>query len=154
MDPIKAAYIVSLLGAFMVARKLLYGVVIDKIGNYGAVFYVCLSLFTGFVLLRFAAFASFMPYLAVFVFALGSPVTTVGQPLWVADLFGKKHLSRVFSIFRLINMLGAISGALVFGLIYDQSGSYQATYLIFAGCAALLLIIMVYLYKHNVNKDI
>ena len=119
----EAASIQSIMLLAMAAFKLLTGVLSDWIGAKSTVG-LCLgaSVLSLYLLIR----AETMPAatVAVIVYSLGLPLTTVTVPLLSASLFGYSTHNRTSGIFFAMPALGAMIASPLASGVFDRVGSY------------------------------
>ncbi len=79
-----------------------------------------------------------VPFLLLFGISYGG----VGalRPSLVREYFGRTNFGTVFGLLMGINMLGGIIGPPLAGWVFDNQGSYQGIWFVFAGLAAAALI--------------
>ena len=53
-----------------------------------------------------------------------------------ADYFGRSHFGKILGVSNLVIIIGTISGPLIAGYVYDQTGSYKTGFDILAGLSA------------------
>lgn len=72
---------------------------------------------------------------AVYAFVIIYGLTTGGgyalAPLIVADCFGLKEMGTIFSTLSISAMVGAAVGPILSGFIFDNTGSYYLSFVIF-----------------------
>ncbi|MEZ4480533.1 MAG: MFS transporter [Dehalococcoidia bacterium] len=54
-----------------------------------------------------------------------------------ADYFGRENFGKILGVSNMIIIVGTISGPIIAGVIYDQTGSYKIGFDILAGIAAV-----------------
>jgi MFS family permease len=64
------------------------------------------------------------------------------QPLLLAEVFGARDYSRIYSLSQLLTTLGIASGPALLGLLFDALGGYEASFAIAASASALALLAM------------
>ena len=79
-----------------------------------------------------------VPFLILFGIGYGGNYAT--RPSLVRNFFGRKNFGSVFGLIMGINMLGGIMGAPLAGWAYDNWGSYQGIWFVFAGLAIVAVI--------------
>ena len=124
--------------------QMILGWVSERIGAGKTVF-----LWAGVALVASAGFALYneptVLILAVLVFVLGliRALTTVGLPVVVKHLFGMKAYSKIFTSFYTIVMFGGAAYFVLMGWLKDVTGEYTTVFLIVAGIAAVILILLI-----------
>jgi MFS family permease len=126
-----AATVLSLVGAFNIVGRLLFGAIGDRIGSIQG---YALGFAIGFVSLlamlfmhqawMFFVFAAFWGLCSG---GIGSVQTTV-----IAELFGLKSLGLIFGFCGLGVMIGGSIGPVVTGYLFDIQGNYIAAFIVCA----------------------
>lgn len=105
-NPIYAGYMVSLFGIFMIVGKILYGIVADNLAYNYANLYI-FSLWTiGLSLILTLHLGHPTPLFFSAITGLGSPMGTIGLPIWTENIFGKKIIAYFSQALSLPIMLG------------------------------------------------
>ena len=78
-----------------------------------------------------------VPVLAVGLFSLGLPISTVSPSVWAAELTGPGDFPRAVQAINLAYTVGVILFGPVPGLLADRTGSYAPAYLLFAALLTL-----------------
>ena len=147
-SPMMVAMLISICGFVLTAGKLIFGEVADILGGYSATMIFFGILAAGNLLSGFAFTGSnFMAIIAVVMFGLGSPVCTVGIPVWAGDLDGYEHYADNVRHMQLIYAAGAMLFASVPGIIADLCGSYVPYYIMFAFLTAVAAFCIALVYK-------
>lgn len=76
----------------------------------------------------------------IFFFGIGYGGSIALRPSLVRDYFGRTSFGTAFGLVMGISMLGGIIGPPLAGWVYDQWGSYQNIWFIFAGFAVVALV--------------
>ena len=131
--PMTVAFLISLCGIVLTLGKVLCGGAADLMGGLKASLLFIGLLLAGLVMCCFA-FTGSVPLaaIAVFLFGVGSPVCTVGIPVWAGDLSEPKDYPKTVRNLQLIYAAGAMLFASTPGVIADHLGSYIPVYAIFA----------------------
>jgi MFS family permease len=151
--PSLAAYLVSVYGVTMVLGKTVYGLVIDKLGGYGANF-IIFPLWLGTIAISYLADSRM---LAAYVFAaltgMGPALATVSLPIWVGDLFSKESFAAVLTSIQITLNLGSSIGMVMMGYLFDVTGSYKVSFSVILVFVTVAFICIQGLYRSNaVNK--
>lgn len=139
-----AANILAAMGITVIVGRVALGSVADRIGDRNA-FIIGFILMLACLLWLIFASQMWMFYLfaAVFGFAHGG-MGASESPL-VAGLFGLRSHGLILGAFGLGLTSGAAVGPLLAGYIFDVTGSYHVSFLIFAAAAAFGVILSVIL---------
>lgn len=88
-----------------------------------------------------------VPFLILFGIGIGG--TNVSRASLTREYFGRASFGAVFGLILGISMMGTMIGPPIAGWVYDNWGSYQSIWYIFAGlaCAALIVILSVPKFK-------
>ena len=81
------------------------------------------------------------PFLALFLlsYGLGVAARDVVFPLLVGDVFGERTVPRIYGAMSVALMVAGPLGSQVTQAIYDRTGSYEATYTLYAIATLLML---------------
>jgi MFS family permease len=83
-----------------------------------------------------------------YLFALIQGVATTGvnilSPLVWANFYGRSSLGSIYGVSRASQVVGFAAGALISGVIFDATGSYQDAFVLFGfiAVASSLLVLM------------
>lgn len=146
-DPLLVAFLMSYLGVVLMAAKVLYGQISDKLGSRTANLLVFLVMLAGMLLCVLAPLGSIpLAFAAVTLTALGLPISSVTLSVWAGDLSGAATYESTVKWFSSAYMLGSLATGPLPGLLADHLGSYVPAYLLFALMllAAALLVQGVY----------
>ena len=146
--PMTIAFLISLCGIVLTLGKVLCGGAADLMGGLKASLLFIGLLLAGLVMCCFA-FTGSVPLaaVAVFLFGVGSPVCTVGIPVWAGDLSEPKDYPKTVRNLQLIYAAGAMLFASTPGVIADHLGSYIPVYAIFAISLAGTAICLIAAYR-------
>lgn len=153
-DPILVAFLMSYLGVVLMAAKVLYGQLSDKLGSRTANTLVFAVMLAGLLLCSMAGLQSVpLAFVAITLTALGMPISSVTLSVWAGDLSGEETYQRTVRWFTTIYMLGSLTAGPLPGLAADRLGSYVPAYLLFA----LMLLVAAFLvqgvyYRLNLGK--
>ena len=84
----------------------------------------------------------FIISLALFGITIGNLLML--QPLLIAETFGRREYSRIYSASNFMSTLGVAAGPLLMGIIYQQLESYESAYLVASLAGVLGLFIFLY----------
>ena len=133
-----AAGMVSVSMGAMAVGKMLLGWLYDVLGSKRA---SLLSVLCGFLGLLGMIFCRVTPALGLIILGvgLGCAFGTVGPPIVVMNVFGKRDYSAIVGVFiSFVNIGGAIAPT-VNGTVYDLAGSYTPGYAAWAVALGLVL---------------
>ncbi len=141
ISPLRAASLMSLVGATSIVGKLLTGYCVDRFGNK-------FSLAMGFCLLALAlgtlplaqGLGGLYAFAVIFGFGYGGAL--VPQPTLVAELFGLKNYGVTLGITEFFLTAGSAVGPLLAGYIFDVNRDYALALYIGAGVAVVGLMLV------------
>jgi len=79
-----------------------------------------------------------VPFLVLFGIGYGG--SNVLRPSLVREYFGRANFGSILGLMLGINMIGGIIGPPLAGWVYDNWGSYQGIWFVFAGLSMVALI--------------
>jgi MFS family permease len=128
----KASSLLTLMAAFGMAGKLIFGYVSERIS---AKYTFVLSLGGQIIGLVAVILAGTSPLLWIAIPIFGLPFGGIGAlfPLLVQEMFGLKAFGAIFGMVNVVTVVSFLGGPLFVGLIVDQTGSYVPAFLIMAG---------------------
>ena len=136
-----AANLLSLLMLSSMTGRVVMGALSDRIGRVKSI-YICLG--TNMLALIWLIFADniwmFSLFAVVYGFAYGG-----GVPQWAAltgDIFGLTAMGTIFGAVVFFVSLGGAIGPVLFGYVFDVTGSYSIAFLIAAVLIMIGLIIL------------
>lgn len=131
-----AATILSAIGIVTVLSKIGMGSASDRLGSKRIIM-ICYTLFTvAFILLTLNT-ELWLLYLFALVFAAGYGGLSATQPILIAECFGLKSHGTILGICLFAVGIGAATGPLVAGYIFDMTSNYIWA---FTCCAILSLL--------------
>lgn len=92
-----------------------------------------------------------VPFL--FLFGLGYGGSTAVRPSIVSEYFGRANFGSIFGFIVGINAIGAIVGPPVAGWVYDNWGSYQSVWLVYAGLAFVAVLLIFNISRVNIPRE-
>ena len=132
-DSLLVAFLMSYLGVVLMAAKVLYGQLSDKLGSRTANLLVFAVMLAGFLLCALAPLGSVpLAFAAITLTALGMPISSVTLSVWAGDLSGTESYPRTVKWYTSAYMLGSLATGPLPGLAADRLGSYVPAYLLFA----------------------
>jgi predicted MFS family arabinose efflux permease len=133
-----AAGMVSVSMGAMAVGKMLLGWLYDVLGSKRA---SLLSVLCGFLGLLGMIFCRVTPALGLIILGvgLGCAFGTVGPPIVVMNVFGKRDYSAIVGVFISFGNIGGAIAPTVNGTVYDLAGSYTPGYAAWAVALGLVL---------------
>jgi len=139
-DPSRAALILSLTMGLAAIGKITLGYTAERIGSRAALTLNLIMLAIGQTLLLGARNpAMLFAYTAVYGLMSGAPLALV--PLMIADSLGLKRFGSLSGLAGIFTTIGAGTGPVAAGLLFDRTASYHTAFelfalvLVVAGCA-------------------
>jgi MFS family permease len=128
-----AANILAFSGGMQVVGGIVWGGMVDKIGNK-RVLILCFASLAAASYLLIPYSYQWVFYVVALLFGVGIGGGVVTESGLIADLFGMKSHGLILGIISFSFTIGSAIGPLITGHIFDIDGSYQTAFLI---CAAL-----------------
>ena len=127
ISPISAANILAIIGGAGIVGRVAMGSIADRIGNKQA-------FIIGFILMSAVLFwlVTVTEIWMFYLFAIVTGIGTLGSPV-TAELFGLRSHGLIYGVINLGYNIGAATGPLLAGYIFDMTGRYQVAFLV---CAA------------------
>ncbi len=145
----KAALLVSIGMGALAIGKIILGEIYDRIGTRSATMLAMGCGLVGLVAMIFCRNAAAIPFI-VLGQGFGCAIGTVGVPLVVEDLFGKRDYAANFGFISACSSVGGAISPMLNGAAYDISGSYNPAFTMW--CALLAVSLMVF-FKLLPKKD-
>jgi len=136
LEPLRASYIVGMLGMVSMAGKIFWGMMSDRKGREETYFVGIFCAVCGLVSLityHFLA-APVLPYTYAFFFGMGYAVVAVLPAIVSADFFAGRSFGGIFGAIMVLNGLGGAIGAWLAGFIHDHLHSYFSVFIIMIAC--------------------
>ncbi|MEA4920820.1 MAG: MFS transporter [Clostridiaceae bacterium] len=148
-----AAMMVSVSMGTMALGKMILGQFFDMLGTRKASAFSMACGFFGLVGMIFCQFKAAL-ILIVLGIGFGCSFSTVGNPIVVQNVFGKKDFGAIMGIFTACNSLGGAISPTVNGTAFDMFGSYRASFFVWAGMiVAVLVCYAVFLPSSNGHRS-
>lgn len=146
-DPGTVAMLVSLVGLALMAGKMAYGALADRLGGMLSTLILYVVSLLSYVLLCLAPNGSRLcAFAAAVTFGLSMPVSNVSFSIWAKDFLGDEGFARGLKWSQTVYALGIVALGPVPGWLADLTGGYVASYGLFLGMMAdsFLFIMLVY----------
>lgn len=153
-DPVFVGGLIGITGALAIGGKPFYGVLADLIGAHKANFvYMTGVAAADFLLFMTRPGMDFSLYIVVIIFGLGCyAITTVGVPIWTADLSGTDSYSRNLKTFQTCSTVGGLVSAPIPGIIADATGNYGIYYLMLGICLIFAMFTIAFMYGRHTKR--
>ena len=92
-------------------------------------------------------------YAGLLVSGLGISFATVGYPIVTQSLFGKKDYSAIYGIVSCASSIGSAIGSPVTAILFDKTGSYRASWIVWAVVAVVCLILYIFMSKIKMPEE-
>ena len=146
-DPGTVAVLVSLVGLALMAGKMAYGALADRLGGMLSTLILYAVSLLSYVLLCLAPNGSRLcAFAAAVTFGLSMPVSNVSFSIWAKDFLGDEGFARGLKWSQTVYALGIVALGPLPGWLADLTGGYVASYGLFLGMMAdsFLFIMLVY----------
>ena len=136
LEPLRASYLVGMLGMVSMAGKILWGMMSDRNGREETYFVGVFCAVCGLVSLIAYHFLAHpvLPYTYAFFFGLGYAIAAVLPAIVTADFFAGRSFGGIFGAIMVLNGLGGAIGAWLAGFIHDYLHSYLSVFIIMIVC--------------------
>jgi len=132
ITPEQSRYVIAILPLFSILGRLAGGWILDKVETMRFTLgMMCLQGFS--LVLISAANELWMLVLALAVFGITVGNLLMLQPLIIAEVYGLKDYSRIYSLSNLLTMFGVAAGPAMLGMLFVRTGNYDLPYLVIAG---------------------
>ncbi len=141
-----AALSVTILAGVALGVRLLYGFMSDIIAKKYVYAFSCGVTAIAMVLFSYLkgdSFAAMVLFSVVCAFAFAGS-TAMRVPI-LRDYFGAKSFGTVFGWASVFTVVGSVAGAPAAGWVYDTRGTYYPIWLVYAGTAALAMVLLLML---------
>ena len=149
------ATITSVGSLVMMGTKILTGFMYDKKGiriTMNVCFFCAFVSVGSLVIVSNTEFGIVLAFIRVFFEKVALPLETVMIPLYASELFGNKSYMSVMGIFSAANYAGYALGAPFGNMIFDITGSYNISFIVFASLMLFVTVAMQFVVKAS-RKD-
>ncbi|MGH6918906.1 MAG: MFS transporter, partial [Geminicoccaceae bacterium] len=146
IPPVRAALVLSLIGAGSLAGRLLSGAISDRLGRVptlGTALSMQALAFLGFL----ASTGVGLLYPSAMLFGLSWGGASILFPAIVGDFFGRLAVGTIFGLVWAIAASAAAFGPVVAGYLYDVTGSYGGAFALSAGLNLAAACLVLFLRK-------
>lgn len=148
-----SANITALTMGSMAIFKMGVGQIFDKFGLRVTITISYIATLIGLIGLVYSNYYSVL-FIVIICVGLGGAIGSMGSPLITQDIFGKRDYSAIYGVFMAVGSIGGISGPLVIGYVFDQTGSYNLAFKIMAGLSLGVLIVYQYIFAKPIEEDL
>ena len=149
-DPGTVAALVSCVGLALIAGKMLYGELADRLGGRLASFLLYGVAMLAYLLLCLAPNGSRLcAFTAVISFGLALPLSNVSFSIWAQDFLGDRGFARGLKWSQSLYAMGIVVFGPVPGWLADRTGSYVASYFLFLVMMALSFLLVALVYRRT-----
>ena len=147
-DSLTVASLIAFLGVMICVGKILCGQVYDAVGGVRGNYYTFGVFFVAFLTCCLAPVGGLvLPYLAIFFFGLGIPISNISFAAWAGDLYGDAGYESAVRSFTVAFALGMLLFGPIPGLLADRFGSYVPAYALFAATLLISMGIVQFAYR-------
>ena len=122
------ASLVAIYGLTMVLGKTVYGLIIDKIGGYGANFIIFPLWLLTIAFSTLVGKGIYYAYLFAILLGYRPALATVSLPIWAGDLFRKESFAVILTSIQVTLNLGSSIGMVLMGFLFDATGEYRVSF--------------------------
>lgn len=149
-DPGTVAALVSVVGLALMAGKMLYGELADRLGGRRASGILYAVALLGYALLCLAPNGSRpCAFAAAAAFGLALPLSNVSFSVWARDFLGDPGFAGGLKWSQTLYALGIVVFGPVPGWLADRTGSYVPSYLLFLVMMALSFLFIMLVYRRT-----
>lgn len=149
LDDMTVALGISLFGVMLLISKLVFGEAVDRKGTLFATLlfgsFTVLGLFGGFMICNISE--NWLMFTSLMLMGIGYPVISLGYPNWTADFTSMDEYPINLKRLQMGYQFGIMAGSFLPGMIFDASGNYSWTYLMFSILMAASLVLVSIAYK-------
>jgi len=135
-SPTFSANIVALSMGSLALGKLILGYLFDRLGLKITTLLSSVAIILGLISLLYADKNIALLIMLVCV-GLGCSYLTVGYPVVVQVLFGRKDYSAIYGILNAAHSIGGIISPVIIGYLFDRTDSYNSSFMIMAVIAVI-----------------
>ena len=148
--PGTAAALVSCVGLALIAGKILYGELADRLGGKLSSFLLYEVALAAYILLCLAPNGSQLcAFAAAISFGLALPLSNVSYSIWSKDFLGDEGFARGLKWSQSLYAFGIVVFGPVPGWMADRTGSYVPSYLLFLVMMALSFLLIALVYRRT-----
>ena len=149
-DPGTVAALVSCVGLALMAGKVLYGELADRLGGRRSSCLLYAAALLSYALLCLAPNGSRLcAFAAAALFGLSLPLSNVSYSIWAKDFLGDAGFAKGLKWSQSLYALGIVVFGPVPGWLADRTGSYVASYLLFGLMMALSFLCILLVYRRT-----
>ena len=154
VPPQLIALAVTISGVTLMAAKLAYGVIEEKMSTVRTNWIFGSLLTAGLILCCVFRGRPALLYLAMIVYGLGLPLGTVGLTAWAGDLTSPENYNETIRRFQTGYSAGGLLFSTLPGILADRyGGSYVPAYIFFTMCAAFSVLAIQCVYRRAGRTD-
>jgi MFS family permease len=140
-DGVLAASSISLMAGCSLVARLLGGWLATSVSQRHYTLFMMLLQASALVALALAT-DRFWLIAAVVLFGISIGNILMMMPLLLAEAFGIRHFSRIYSMSQLVVTFGVAGGPLLMGIVHTLGNGYTAAFSVGAGCSLLACVIL------------
>lgn len=124
-----SANVVALIMGSLAIGKAAFGKLYDTIGLKATILIACIANIIALTGVIFSRSYIGLAVTVIFV-GVGCAYGTIASSVLANDLFGKKDFNAIYGFLTAIGGVGSILNPIIYGFLYDSSGSYISSYLL------------------------
>ncbi len=148
LDAMTVAKALSVYGFVLIASKMVYGLLIDRIGAVKIIWIYGSVIVIAKIMAWAATYIPTEPFLfmTLCIYGLGVPIETLGYPNWAANMSSREEYPILLKKLQLGYQLGGLVGASLPGVICDLTGTYGWFYLLCSilNTASFVIVLIAY----------
>lgn len=148
IDPMKAASIFTVIGSFNIVARIVFGHLCDRWGNKPVVYLSFIAVFFA-MLLMMGARDIWAFYIAGALYGTFFSGVDVAAIKVTGDFFGNKSIGAIMGTTGLAWRMGAASGTLSAGYIFDITRSYSSAFALAALSMLVSLMLSFFLFRYK-----
>ncbi len=147
-----SANVIALSMGSLAIGKVILGRLFDNLGSRWA---VTVSALAGLLAIIGLLFANLNIALVAIVIGtgMGAAYGSIATTMVTVDMYGRKDYGSIFGLLSALGSTGAIIGPVLFGYLYDTTGSYNSSFMIAIGLMIIAIIGMQITLKKPYPKD-
>jgi len=147
-----SANVIALSMGSLAIGKVILGRLFDNLGSRWA---VTVSALAGLLAIIGLLFANLNIALVAIVIGtgMGAAYGSIATTMVTVDMYGRKDYGSIFGLLSALGSTGAIIGPVLFGYLYDTTGSYNSSFMIAIGLMILAIVGMQITLKKPYPKD-
>ena len=152
-DVIFASNIVSLILIIATIGKIVIGLALDRLGVKYVGLFIGACFLLSLILLSFVGNHILIAYIFAVIFGISYVSLSIPIPYLIINLFGSKDFTAIYGVVLIVTSTGSTIGSILTGLIYDNTGSYQAAWTLYM-CMSIVLAVSIQITCRMVKNNL